>query len=223
MRRSLLIFGLIVCSLALPGLAKADAETPATEAECIAYGGQCSAVCTTSLTGKVEVGQCNDNYLATTCCGVKKAKGSVGSGTQAIVESICDKQPSLPQCKAGQAATTTSGKVGPVSAGTITLYDPLGGRGVYGVIQSLLSLFFGFAGAIALLVFVYSGVVYMTAGASDRVKEAVEAMKYAALGLVIIMFAYTISTYFIKTLTTDPSGTSGQNAKPTGASAQLLQ
>jgi hypothetical protein len=202
---------------------KADAETPATEAECKAYGGVCSTYCVTSLSGKVEVGKCNDNTLSTTCCGVKKAQAVTPQGTAPLVEAICDQQPNLPQCKAGQAVTTTAGSVGPVSAGTIALYDPMGGRGVYGLFQSLISIFFGFAGAIALLVFIYSGVVYMTAGSSDRVKTAIEAMKYAALGLIIIIFAYSISFYFIKALTTDTSSTAGANAQPTGASAQLLQ
>lgn len=56
-------------------------------------------------------------------------------------------------------------------------------------------------GALALLVFVYAGVVYMTAGSSDRVKEARDTMKYAVLGLAMIIFAYVLTNFFFNILT----------------------
>jgi hypothetical protein len=78
------------------------------------------------------------------------------------------------------------------------LQNPLGeGTTIVDVIRRAVTAFLGISGAIALLVFVYGGVVYMTAGGSDRVKEAQDTLKYAFIGLVIITFAYTISNTFL--------------------------
>ena len=55
-------------------------------------------------------------------------------------------------------------------------------------------------GALALGVFVYAGVLWMTAGSSDRVQKAKDALKYAVIGLFMIAFAYSISAFFFSTL-----------------------
>lgn len=59
----------------------------------------------------------------------------------------------------------------------------------------------GLVGAFALLVFVYAGIVYMTAaGREDAITKAKETMKYAFFGLLIIFFAYAITNYFVTAL-----------------------
>ena len=90
----------------------------------------------------------------------------------------------------------------PSGGSSMTLYDPLQGATLTQVIGKLISTFLGFVGAIALLVFVYAGVMYMTGGSSDRIKTAVDTMKYAILGLAIIMFAYVITSFYFKALIT---------------------
>ena len=40
----------------------------------------------------------------------------------------------------------------------------------------------------------------MTAGSSDRVQKAKDALKYAVIGLFMIAFAYSISAFFFSTL-----------------------
>jgi hypothetical protein len=94
--------------------------------------------------------------------------------------------------------------VGPYKAGSaMTIQDPLGGVGVYGIIQRLITTFLGIVGAVALLVFFYAGVLYMTAGGDEKkVSSAKDAMLYGTIGLAIIFFAYAMTTYFFRILLT---------------------
>jgi hypothetical protein len=82
------------------------------------------------------------------------------------------------------------------------LKDPLGGVGILGIVNRAVNTFLGVLGALALLVFIYAGVVYMTAGgAADRVKHAVDTMKYAMIGLALIIFSYAIILTFFRSFT----------------------
>lgn len=98
------------------------------------------------------------------------------------------------------------GAISGVSTPPITLTDPLRGIGLIGALNRVIMTFLGMVGAFALLVFVYSGIVFMTAGSSDRVKKAMDAMKYAILGLIIIMFAYIITNVYFNVLTQEAPG-----------------
>ncbi len=80
------------------------------------------------------------------------------------------------------------------------LEDPLRGAGISAILGRLISTFLGLAGSLALLAFVWAGVIYMTAGDSDRIKQAQTIMKSTALGLLILIFAYTISKLFFEVL-----------------------
>jgi len=62
--------------------------------------------------------------------------------------------------------------------------------------------FLGFVGALALLIFIYAGVTYMTAGGeASRVTKARDIMKYAVIGLALIIFAYAIVAFFLSSIT----------------------
>jgi len=64
------------------------------------------------------------------------------------------------------------------------------------VSQALLALF-GVLGMIFLVIVVYAGFRWMTAGGnSEQITEAQELIKNAAIGLAIVILSYTI-TYFI--------------------------
>ena len=82
------------------------------------------------------------------------------------------------------------------------LENPIGkGSTLFTVIRNVITFFVGMVGALALGVFVYAGVTWMTAGSSDRIQKAKDAMKYAVIGLALIAFAFAITTFFIDTLT----------------------
>lgn len=91
---------------------------------------------------------------------------------------------------------TVPGEIVP-STTVIRLFNPLGsdvdipgfiGRGIRGVL--------GVIGAIALLMFVYGGVTWMTAGDSERVGNAKNIIKNSVIGLLLIFFSYNLIGIF---------------------------
>jgi hypothetical protein len=123
---------------------------------------------------------------------------------------LADKVPLGEACSDGSecCATTEKGPedTAPSTGGAgssidLSKYDPLGGASFQGVIKNVISAFLGMVGAFALLVFVYAGITWMTAGSSERVQKAKDAMKYAVIGLAIIAFSYVISSFMINALT----------------------
>lgn len=100
--------------------------------------------------------------------------------------------PSAPGGSEDTGAGTTTGRA------TIPLFNPLGsdvtipefiGRGIRAVV--------GIVGALALLMFVYGGIMWMTSGGSEeRVKSAKNILKNSVIGLLLIFFSYTIVTIF---------------------------
>lgn len=103
----------------------------------------------------------------------------------------------------------------------MTLYNPLCPDGsascvtLNGLIGRFVAAFIGMVGALALLVFVYAGIMYMTAGSSDRVKQATDTMKYALIGLALIMFAYVLTSFFFNALTSEPPDAAKKKPAPT--------
>jgi len=80
--------------------------------------------------------------------------------------------------------------------------NPLGaGVGIFDVMGRVVKVFLGIIGALALLIFIYGGVSYMTAGGEEsRVTKARDVLKYATIGLVAIMLAYAVVNFFISAL-----------------------
>jgi len=90
------------------------------------------------------------------------------------------------------AGDTGSG-AGTEDAGSVPLYNPLGADlGVAEFISRGIRTVIGFVGALALLMFVYGGVMWMTAGDSKRVDTAKEILKNSTIGLLLIFFSYSI-------------------------------
>lgn len=95
-------------------------------------------------------------------------------------------------------AETTSAKTS-TGGSSVALTNPLGeGTTLVTIISRLIKAFLGLVGALALGVFVYAGIFWMTAGSSDRVTKAKDTMKYAIIGLAMITFSYTISSFLLK-------------------------
>ncbi len=99
---------------------------------------------------------------------------------------------------AAPAAPAASAPSAAPAAGPITLYNPLGAetdvpafiaRGIRGVL--------GVVGAIALLMFVYGGIIWMTAGGEAKaVDGAKHIIKNAVIGLLLIFFSYNLIGIF---------------------------
>lgn len=71
------------------------------------------------------------------------------------------------------------------------------------IIGDVIKALLGLSGAIALLVFVWSGVMMMlAAGNMDKIKKAKGSLVWATIGLVVIFTAYTLVATLIKALST---------------------
>lgn len=63
-------------------------------------------------------------------------------------------------------------------------------------IESVMQWIFGFLGVIAVLVILYGGFMWMTAGGNDdKVKKAKQILISGIIGLVIVLSAYAIATF----------------------------
>lgn len=66
------------------------------------------------------------------------------------------------------------------------------------LVGKAIKMFLGIVGTIALLVFLYSGIMWMLAGGKEAyVQKAESSMIWAALGLFVVFISYTIITYLI--------------------------
>lgn len=95
----------------------------------------------------------------------------------------------------------------PASALAAVLSNPLGTTSIQVIIGRLIRAMLGVTGSIALLMFIWGGFLWLiSAGEPEKVKKGKDAMKWATLGLVVIMGAYMIVNTIITAL---ESGTIG--------------
>ena len=89
------------------------------------------------------------------------------------------------------------------SADGVTLGDPLklGDNPIPTLVARFISAALGLSGVLALIAFIYGGILYMLAGVNPKnVEKGKEMMKYAIMGLAIIFSSYAIITFFLKTV-----------------------
>ena len=169
------------CCEPIPETILTPNDTPKhTQAECQAQNGHCVPMGSPCGANEGNVGNCDDISTADKpmmCCASVSSQTSA-SGTTA-----------------GSPMTLTNPLCPPENPNCVTL-NALIGRFV--------AAFIGMVGALALLVFVYAGIMYMTAGSSDRVKQARDTMKYAVIGLALIIFAYALTNFFFNALSSSP-------------------
>lgn len=74
----------------------------------------------------------------------------------------------------------------------------LGQANLKSTIGNIINVLLGFLGIIAVLIILYGGFVWMTAGGSeDKVKKAQQIIVAGAIGLAIILSAYAITNFVI--------------------------
>jgi hypothetical protein len=79
----------------------------------------------------------------------------------------------------------------------------LGSATLTGMITGIIQVILGFLGVIAVLIILWGGFIWMTAGGEpDKVEKAKKMIYAGIIGLVIIFAAYAISTFVIARLTT---------------------
>lgn len=94
------------------------------------------------------------------------------------------------------AAATSTGRTGAV--GPYGLRDPLGGATPQRLIAGFIRYILGFVGALFFGMFVWSGILWMTAGGDvEKVKTAKSTIVNAAIGMFIVAASYTIVSLII--------------------------
>ena len=81
--------------------------------------------------------------------------------------------------------------------------NPLGTESVEELIGRIIKAILGVVGSLALLMFVYGGLTWMTAsGNKEKVEKGKEIIIWATLGLVVIFSSYVLVEFVIDALTT---------------------
>ncbi len=79
------------------------------------------------------------------------------------------------------------------------LDDPLGKRDIPVLIGDIIAYLLGFVGVLALVMFIYGGITWMTsAGAAEKVKKGKDTLVWAIFGLAFIFFSYAILDFILK-------------------------
>lgn len=173
--------------------------------------GEASTECTNESAVKCFVGANKpsaDGLYSYTCVPIGTCKGTdLGQAncSQGLSGAACCQIPKCQGVKGTSSSSTTTAKSKPVApvAKVYNLYNPIGTTSIPELIGRFINVFLGIVGAIALLVFVYGGIMWMTArGNTKQADSARGALVNAAIGLFIIAFAYTLSSNFITMLTT---------------------
>lgn len=77
----------------------------------------------------------------------------------------------------------------------------LGTRDVRDTVASIINVALGLLGIIAVVIVIYAGFLWMTAGGSDeRVKQAKSWMIGGVIGLIIVLSAYAIARFIVGSL-----------------------
>lgn len=116
-------------------------------------------------------------------------------------------QPEGGACGAGRVCCTkTASSSAPTTPGTpVELPDPLGGISIPELIGNLIRTFAGIAGAIALLMFIHGGVMWILSGGNDaKVKNAQVILRNACIGLILIFGAYFFTSAIIGAILANP-------------------
>ena len=112
-------------------------------------------------------------------------------------------------CPAGQiycvpapAATSSGGTPAPSPTATpLELPNPLGTTNVPKITGRIIGVLSGGAGMIALLMFVYGGFQWLTAGGNaEKIKKGKDIILWSVLGMVVMFSSYLATRYIIETL-----------------------
>lgn len=85
----------------------------------------------------------------------------------------------------------------------VTLTNPLGETDVNVIIGRVIQGFLSVSGTIALLMFIYGGLIWLTSnGNPDNIKKGKKILVWAILGIVVIASAYVITNTILNALLT---------------------
>lgn len=172
--------------------------------------------CTTAPTDQTCLNECNRICPITGAEGNNILPITSGEGLRCARDPVptCvvpNRSPAQPA--AGTNATAgTGGAPGQTANTAAELPNPLGTTDLVVLFGRVVRAVTGILGALALLWFIWGGVLWMTAGESKRTEEAKTVVKNAALGIVILFFSYGLATAFLSIF----EETGRRSAQPAG-------
>ncbi len=93
----------------------------------------------------------------------------------------------------------------PVSA-SVKLENPIGTNSVPVLIGRVINAVLGVVGSVALIMFIYGGITWMTAAGNEQsVSKGKNILMWAALGLAVIFLSYALVTFVIEAIGTTGS------------------
>ena len=85
--------------------------------------------------------------------------------------------------------------------GTVCLVNPLKTSSIPELVRNVVGTAIGILGALALLVFVYGGFLWLTSGGEPaKIQSGKDAMKWAAVGLAVVFSSYALVSFVLSTL-----------------------
>ncbi len=101
------------------------------------------------------------------------------------------------------APTSGSGTVGSISAAPVGLVNPLGTSDPREILGRIIQGILGLTGAIALIMFIFGGLMFLTAGGNDaQISKAKKVLIFAMLGIIIIAAAFVATNTLFTAVTT---------------------
>ncbi len=99
-------------------------------------------------------------------------------------------------------STSSTGAGAQASAGAIRLSNPLGAESLPALVGNVLRIAIGIVGAVSLLIFISGGLRWLTSGGeAAKIQAGKDAMKWAAIGLVVIFSSYALVGFVFKLFT----------------------
>ncbi len=85
---------------------------------------------------------------------------------------------------------------------TVSLTNPLQAEDIPSLTGSIIKAVLGIIGAIALLMFIWGGFLWLTAaGSPDKIEKGKNTLIWATFGLILIFSSYIIANFIIQSLT----------------------
>ena len=118
--------------------------------------------------------------------------------------------PSVSAAANGQADNTSGGVNGQAdntggpcgTSSPSTLCNPLHTTDPYVLIGRIIGVILGLVGSLALVMFIYGGIIWMTSGGSaDKVKKGREAILWSVIGMAVIFASYGLTQFLLNTIT----------------------
>lgn len=117
----------------------------------------------------------------------------------------------LPNFVQAQGATSTTSNSGVNNTSTtsnsgsgssvVSLPNPLGTASIPGIIGKVINAALGIVGSLALIMFIYGGITWMTAAGNEQnVTKGKNIIIWATLGLVVIFSSYAIVRFVLQAI-----------------------